>query len=212
MASRKYIQVDPVIDGVMPKRLSIADVLQTPDKPFSLFTPALLFTHGKFDRDPVVEFASYYSEVSSVRPFYIDLQREHEFFFQGLGVCPAPGTAEPRVNWDKRLFAIPAAAADDCFAFIGGIGWADPGTGFFGRTFSYTAEIPDPTDGFGAVIPVRIFGVVAQDFVSFIDTACSAPTVRLINTNKPLDVLQSLGADIEAYKRIIDPFTDETDD
>lgn len=209
MAGDGYIRVDPVKEGILPQRLSVGDVLHNTGNEFSLFTAALLFTHGGFDRDPVVEFASYYSEVSQHRPACIDLHREHEFFFSGLGVRPAPRMTKT-VNWDKRLYAIPKAAADDCFAFLGGIGWAQPRSAFFARTFSYPADIPDPTEPFGGVLPVRLFGVAANSFVVFIDTGTAIPTVRLINTNKPLDILQSLGADIEAYRSIANPFEGET--
>lgn len=203
MANRNYIKVDPVKDGILPHRVGIADVLSNSGTDFSLFTAALLFTHGGFDRDPVVEFASYYSEVSLVRPVCLDLQHEHEFFFRGLGSRPAPRTAAV-VNWDKRIYGIAGDAAADCFSFLGGIGWSNPKTGFFGRTFSYVAEIPDPTSDL-EMLSVRLFGVVGNNFVVFIDPASVVPAARLINTNKPLDVLQSLGADIETYKRIVNP-------
>lgn len=209
MAERRYIKVDSVKDGILPHRVSIADVLKDSGTDFSLFTAAMLFTHGGFDRDPVVEFASYYSEVSATRPVCLDLSYEHEFFFRGLGSRPAPGTQNV-VNWDKRLYGIAASAAEDCFAFLGGIGWSNPKTGFFGRTFSYVAEIPDPTADLNN-LSVRLFGVVGNDFVAFIDTVPVIPTARLINTNKPLDVLQSLGADIESYKRISNPAEDDND-
>lgn len=210
MSKRDYIKIDAVKDGIVPHRMSIADVLNGNEADFALFAPALLFTHGGFDRDPVVEFSSYYSEVSSLLPHAIDLTEDHEFFFRGLGTRPAPGSKKA-VNWDKRIYGISGAVAENCFSFLGGIGWANPQTGFFGRTFSYLADIPDPTSDL-QTLSVRLYGVAANNFVAFLDPSQVVPTVRVINTDKPLDVLRSLGADIDSYLRIENPFEDENSD
>jgi hypothetical protein len=207
-----YIRVDSVVDGVLPQRLSIADALKTRGTGFSFFTPALLFTHGGFDRDPVVEFGSYYSAVSSSRVFCVDLQREHEFFFRGFGISCPPG-GRNAVNWNKRLYVASADLAADCFSFLGGIGWGAPSSGFFGRTFSYELAVHDPTVGpmpaENCTLTVRVFGVVAQNFVVFLDSSGPTPAVRKIFTAEPLAVLQSLGADIATYKTIVNPFADD---
>ena len=213
MAERKYLRVDNVTDGLLPQPLSIADALKTRGTGFSFFTPALLFMYGGFDRDPVVEFGSYYSCVSSSRVFCVDLKRDHEFFFRGIGTAPAPGS-RTTVNWDKRLYVSPQDMTDSCFAFLGGLGWSCPKTQFFGRTFAYDISIPDPTVSPTQQPPdisVRVFGVVAADFVVFLDPAASPPIVRKIFTPAPLDVLSTLGADIATYKTIVNPFMDDAD-
>ena len=204
MAKSNPIRVDTVKDGILPQRLSVSDVLQNAEKEFALFTPALLFTHGGFDRDPIVEFASYYSESFTVRPAYIDLYNDTEFFFRGLGVSAAPKTNVP-VNWDKRLYAIPVSAADDCFAFLGGICWANPQTGFFARTFSYMLDIPDPIATRPELLSVRVFGVTTRTRIVFINGETVPPSVNVIHTTSPENMLRQLGAS-NTDKQLINPF------
>lgn len=204
MAPPDPIKIDTVKNGILPHRLSVSDVLRANDKEFVLFTPALLFTHGGFDRDPVVEFASYYSEVSSVRPACIDLQKDQEFFFRGLGVRPAPKT-KTLVNWDKRLYAIPGKAAADCFSFLAGINWTQPATGFFAHAFSYTVDMLDPTAHQPTLLSVTVFGVAANEFVAFLDAGKTPPTVRFIRTATPHGTLQQFGLSASRTE-IINPF------
>jgi hypothetical protein len=158
-------------------------VLRNRERPVSLFTAALLFTHGRFDRDPVIEFdARYPAPSADLRPFCIDLRREHEFFFSGLGIQPPPGRPTP-VNWDKSLNAIDQTREEECFGFLGGISFADPRVGFFGNSFSYQIEVPDPTSKTGATLPVTVFGVYSNSFIVMLAQRFNAPAIlRKIRT------------------------------
>lgn len=165
-----FKQVDPVLSADAIVRQSCADVLGQRDKPVELFTPALLVAHGGFDRDPVIEFdARFPAEQADQRPFFIELQRDHEFFFKGMGATAAAN--RPRlINWDKRLYCVAKERAEECFAFIGGIAFSDPKKGFFASVFSYKITIPDPTSFRNQYLDVTVFGVIANSFVSLIES------------------------------------------
>jgi hypothetical protein len=170
-----FTQVEHISAADDIARRSCADVLGERERPLVFFTPALLVTHGGFDRDPVIEFDSRFPAPSSdQRPFCVDLQREHEVFFSGLGLAHLPGRTKP-VNWDKRLYCIDAERAEDCFAFIGGIAFSDPKTGFFASVFSYDMVIQDPTSTRFQTLSVKVFGIAASDFVAFLETRLVGP-------------------------------------
>lgn len=179
-----FTRVDEVSDADQISRRSLTDVLHSRDEPLSLFTPALLVTHGGFDRDPVTEFdARFPADTRDLRPFYTELQREHEFFFRGLGAVALPGHTRA-VMWDKRLYCVAAKRAEECFAFIGGIAFSNPKTGLFASVFSYDLSIPDPTSVLGQRLQVKVFGVVANSFVVFLeDNGIKQPKVRRIGFN-----------------------------
>lgn len=186
MAYKIFQKVDDVTnaDSVAPR--AVADVLRNFNGDVLLFTPALLVTHGGFDRDPVMEFAARFpAETQDEAPFCIDLKAStHELFFQKLGSGKLPGTNET-VNWDKRLYGITAARAEECFSFLNGIAFSDLSRGFFASSFSYELSIADPTCALGANrLDVKIFAVVSNMFVSILDaTAGDPPTARTV----PLD-------------------------
>lgn len=178
-------------DDIAP--LSCADVLQNRGRTVALFTPALLVTHGGFDRDPVVEFDARFPAPHDQRPFCVDLRRDGEAFFSGLGTLQIPGRPRP-VNWDKRLYAIDAERKDACFEFIGGIAFSDPKRGFFAHTFSYDIEIVDPTSKKYDTLPVTIFGVLANTFVALLRSRLNHPAVALkIPVTSQIAAAQFLG-------------------
>lgn len=152
--------------------ISVSDALGSAKRELVLFTPALLVTHGRFDRDPVQEFDSRYP--SKDRPFCVDLKRDHEFFFRGLGIC-APTPKHRKVNWDKRLYVIAKDRADECFAFLSGVAFSEPNSAYYGNTLSYDLLIKDPTSKITKALEVKIFGVLANDFIAYIENTFDCP-------------------------------------
>ena len=149
-----FTQVEEVTHADSISRLSLSDVLNNRDRPLTLFTPALLITHGGFDRDPVVEFdARFPADNKDFRPFFTEV-RDPQTFFSGLGFAALPGRKP--VAWDKRLYCIAKERADECFSFIGGIAFSNPKTGFFANVFSYDATIPDPTSDRGQYLDIKV--------------------------------------------------------
>ena len=154
----EFREVENVTDAYSAPTIALSDVLRQQTADFFLFTPALLLTHSEFDRDPVVEFAARLPAEKDLMPFCVDLQRDKEFFFSGLGEKPIPGRQKV-VNWDRRLYCVDASRKDDCVSFIGGIIFSNPKSGTFGNAFYYEIPILDPTARGYAEITIGVFGV-----------------------------------------------------
>ncbi|NDD53133.1 hypothetical protein EBZ39_04500 [bacterium] len=164
-----FIEVPEITGADAIPVLSCADALRRRDNPVTLFTPAILFTHGGFDRDPVMEFdARFPAESRDMRPFCIDLKKDEEFFFEGLGIMPPPGLTKP-VNWDKRLYAIDQRRAEECISFLSGIAYSNQKTGVFGSGFVYGLDITDPTSKKNDRLLVAIIGVISNKSVLFLE-------------------------------------------
>lgn len=181
-----FVQIDEITgaDSIAP--LSCSDALSQRDNPLVLFTAALLFTRGGFDRDPVVEFdARFPADSADLRPFFVDLARDHERFFSGFGVMPAPGRQKP-INWDKRLYCIDQRRKDECFEFLGGIAYSNPSAQLFANSFLQSVTIPDPTSRTGQVLEVHVAGVMSNKFVVYAEPQINAPAVvRQVRTDQP---------------------------
>lgn len=185
-----FQEIEAVTNADAIQQISCSEALRNRGKTFCLFTPALLITHGGFDRDPVQEFDARYNLPPDYRPFCIQLRKDDERFFDGLGVVQIPG--HPKVNWDQRLYAIDEEYAGDCFEFIGGIAFSDPKRGFFANVMSYDLVIPDPTSRRREFLTVKIFGVLANTFVAYMqDRSPWRPLARNIGVTRgmlPADV------------------------
>lgn len=176
-----FEELIPITGADEIPRLSCSEALRNSGRKLKLFTPALLITHGGFDRDPVIEFdVRLPDEDKDQRPFAVDLTRGDEKFFSGLGITQLPGSRQS-VNWDKRLYAIDERRAEICFAFIGGIAFSNPKIGLFANVMSYDLNIEDPTSRTGERLDVKIFGVMANKFTAFLqDNPFGAPIARSI--------------------------------
>lgn len=200
-----FRELDAVTNADKIATRSCADILRSFEKKIALFTPALLLTHGGFDRDPVTEFdARFPAESADSRPFCIDLKQDtNEFFFSGLGVHALPGYPLP-VNWDKRIYGIDKAREEECFAFLSGIAFSEPKTGFFASVFAYDLTIPDPTSWFNEMLAVKVFGVISNKFITMLEQRIKGPAgVRQIpvpSATAALGFLQQNG--------ILSPFTE----
>jgi hypothetical protein len=172
-----FTEIDNVHGAGPVPTLSCSDALRQRDRPVSLFTAALLFTHGGFDRDPVIEFdARFPAPSSDLRPFCIDVVKDHEFFFRGLGIRPAPGGQKP-INWDKRLYCIDKQREAECFEFLSSIAFSEPKRGFFANTFLHTITVPDPTAS-NEHLSVTVFGVMSNKFAAYMhENQFGAPSV-----------------------------------
>jgi hypothetical protein len=107
---------------------------------FVFFTPALLLTHGLFDRDPIVEFnRTHETEDEAERPFFVDCQFP---FFQNLGFGMVGGQL---VNWDHRLYGICGRNWEELRSFLGALAWYDPHRYNYARVGSHALQIIDPT-------------------------------------------------------------------
>jgi hypothetical protein len=189
-----FREIDAISGADAVPTLSLSDALRRREKPVVLFTPALMFTHSEFDKDPVIEFdVRFPAETADMRPFCVELFKDHEFFFRGMGIKPLPGTTRP-LNWDKRLYCIDQTRAEECFSFLGGIAFSNPKTGVFAQTFSQEVTISDPTSpGLVSVLTVTVFGVMTNAYTVFVADDTRTPTVRKIKMSLqcalPRDIL-----------------------
>lgn len=161
-----FQEVEIITGADAIRQVSCSEALRSTGRKLRLFTPALLVTHGGFDRDPVQEFDARYGLPDQYRPVAIQLKKEDERFFDGLGVVPLPGLGP--VNWDQRLYAIDEEHHADCFDFIGGIAFSDRRRNVFASVLSYDLVIPDPTSRRQEYLTVRVFGVLANTFVAYL--------------------------------------------
>jgi hypothetical protein len=113
-----------------PQRLSQAESLQSLTEEFVLFTPALLFTHADWDRDPVKDWAG---EAPGRRVYSLDLPQAA---FEGLEVGGD-------VNWCYRLLLCPRTQWADLYGFMGIIGFADRFRRRFHRALAQAIPVPD---------------------------------------------------------------------
>lgn len=129
---------------------------------FQFFTPALLVTHGLFDRDPVVEFNRTMDTTDdSERPFAVDC--EHPFF-SGLGKGLLNGQF---VDWDHRLYGIVGEHWEQLLGFLNSLAWHDPKRYNYAKVGSHDLTIVDPTKFYGhggvlteiPVLPITVFCV-----------------------------------------------------
>jgi hypothetical protein len=193
-----FTRVDAITNADEIAARSCSESLRGLNRQISLFTPALLITSGRFDRDPVIEFdARFPAESADLRPFCIDLKpTTDELFFSGLGVRAIPGRPRP-VNWDKRLYGIAQTREEECFAFLSGIAFSDAKTGYFASTFAYDLTIPDPTSRFNEMLPVKVFGVISNQFIAMLERRVTGPAVvrhvPVPNETAALNFLQQNG-------------------
>lgn len=175
-----FREVEQITNADEIRKISCAEALHNDSRNLWLFTPALMVTHGGFDRDPVQEFDARFPLPDDYRPFCVQLTWDNERFFDGLGV-PPPLPGRRAVNWDQRLYAIDEKHAQECFDFLGGVAWSDPARGYFANTMSYDMLIPDPTSKTGAMLPVKVFGVISNTMIAYLeDRPGTRPLARCV--------------------------------
>lgn len=200
-----FTEVAAVRGDIEVPRLCVSDALRGMQRAVRLFTPALLVTHGGFDRDPVREFdARFPAERPDDRPFIIDLQHDNEFFFRGLGVVGLSCHKRPP-NWDKRLYAISAPRADECFEFLNGIAFSDPKRAYYASVLSYDLRIQDPTSKIDTALDVKVFGVMSNTFIAYLSNDYEKPRALKV----PMTANLNIGTIVPLDGLLINPFDDD---
>jgi hypothetical protein len=107
---------------------------------FTLFTPALVVTHGLLDRDPVLEFnRTHQTEDPAERPFQIDCDYP---LFQDLGASLLNGSL---IQWDRRLYGIVDENWPQIRDFIAAMGCYDIPRQHYAKVGFHELRIVDPT-------------------------------------------------------------------
>lgn len=168
-----------------------ATTLSAMTRDFAFFTPALILTHGGFNRDPLREFNAYHPvDTDEERPFAVDAGRP---FFQGLGIMPLPHGEV--VNWDHRLYGIIRSRWDELQGFLGSLAWYNPRKYHFARVMHYALIIVDPT-AMARTAPlvldvptmtITVFGVSTNRGIHYLAPATDPPRTRAYPHTRPAD-------------------------
>lgn len=107
-----------------------------------LFTPSLICTHGRFDRDPIMEFRAAHPDIMDAEaPFTVDCERP---FFSGIGL----GVLGPRgqvVDWDRRLYGAHDSIWQRLYDFLIGLTIYERKSYHYARVGSHLLNIIDQT-------------------------------------------------------------------
>jgi hypothetical protein len=114
---------------------------------FVLFTPALIVTHGLFDRDPIIEFnRTHETTAASERPFQVDCDHP---LFQHLGKSLVQGAL---IDWDRRIYGVHESIWEQLRDFVGAIALFDSKRYHYAKVGYHQLKIVDVTALHGGVI------------------------------------------------------------
>jgi hypothetical protein len=135
-----------VTDGEPVAVEAVPQTLGALSRELRFFTPALIMTHGFFDRDPLYEFNSrHYNPDPDMRPFAADLDLP---MFQGLPVTslwqPAPALPAP-VDWNRRIYGIHASRFEELDTFLCGLFIINRGRSEVVAVRSHVLQVVDVT-------------------------------------------------------------------
>jgi hypothetical protein len=187
----EQVDADPVGAALAPTEQPSQTLLDLQAE-LAYFTPALLITHGHFDRDPVFEYVVQHDVPADERPLTIDCDRP---FFSGLGVkqLGQPPYHE-MVNWDHRLYAVPQHRWVECREFIASIAISDASRRQYTVAPWYDLRIVDPlTLASGRVldrlpvINVIVFAASSNHGIHYLAPAIDPPRTRAYPATRPAD-------------------------
>lgn len=176
--SERIQPATPPGDARPPEAAAPTHTLADVAKECALFTPALIVTHGHFDRDPVAEYNAHHpTDDPDVAPFILDATDFQ--FFQGLGKTMLGGQL---VDWDRRLYGIRKDMWDQCRGFIGAISMYEPRRYHYARVMYHDLIIVDPVKlRSGKVLEdlptvmITVFGVSGNRECVFLQPALDPP-------------------------------------
>jgi len=160
---------------------------------FVFFTPALITTHGLFDRDPIVEFRRNHPEVTDDQaPFAVDCDFP---FFQGLGHGLLTGQF---INWNNRLYGIHGDYWEKLHRFISALAMFDAKRYHYAKVGWHPLQLVDPTAlHSGSIlaeipaIPITVFCVSGYRGFAYIEPASDPPrTLPFLKLKPPEKELQ----------------------
>ena len=166
MSNLDFQRADSVTNPTSLRQLSCLAALRERRGDVLCFTPAVLLTHAYLPLDPVQDFASRFSAPASQQPFCVELPSNAPPFFSGL---PVTVLNNRPVDWNRRLYAIAAERAKECFDFLAGIG-VTGADNFFASAVMYAFSMPDPLSRTSPrdTIAVTAFGVFSNNKITYL--------------------------------------------
>jgi hypothetical protein len=194
MADLDFQRVDGVAQPERLKQLSCLEALRERRGDVRCFTPALLITHAYLPVDPAQDFAARFPAAKALQPFCVELPANAPPFFSGL---PATVLNGQLIDWNRRLYAIAAERAKDCFDFLAGIG-VSGNNEFFASSVMYEFKLPDPLSRLSIrdTIDLTGFGVFSSNKITYLAPRFNLPPiVRTIPAEKRLDAALGFNVD-----------------
>ena len=151
-----------------------------------LFTTALMVTHGRFPRDPVVEFTRLHPLPAGELPFALDSEYQ---MFSGLGQTMLNGQL---VNWDNRLYGIHSEHWGGLRDLLMSMAWMD-NAGQASGTAHYELLIVDPHEiasgyapnGILPFVPIHVFTAAGSQGIWWLQPAANPPVDRPRVAHRP---------------------------
>lgn len=180
--------VSPPDGEMMPEDSSGHTLSDLAGDGFVFFTPALILTHGLFDRDPLVEFRRANPDIDDdASPFVIDCEYP---FFQGIGHSVMCGQF---VNWDHRIYGVHSSIWPRVHQFVTSLGLFEPARYHYAKVGWHPLQIVDPTTLHSGrllpdlpVIEVTVFCVSSYRAFAYIEQAADPPrTLPYLNVQPP---------------------------
>lgn len=194
MSEPSLERVDSIKDSSPVRQLSCFEKLREQRGDVRCFTPALLMAFAYLPVDPAQDFARRFPAAAKLQPFCVELPANAPPFFSGIPPTMLDGRL---IDWNRRLYAIAAERATDCFDFMAGIGVSGRNN-FFASSVMYAATIPDPLS-FSAVkttLDVTIFGVFCADKITYLaPTFNLPPNVRTVPAERKAELGLNLKVD-----------------
>lgn len=166
MSDLNFQRTDSVTNPTALRQLSCLETLREQRGDVRCFTPAVLLTHAYLPVDPAQDFASRFPAPPSRQPFCVELPPNAPPFFSGL---PVTVLNNRPVDWNRRLYAIAAERAKECFDFLAGIG-VTGADNFFASAVMYEFSMPDPLSRTSprGTIDVTAFGVFSNNKITYL--------------------------------------------
>lgn len=173
MSNPSIERVDSISSQPAVRQLSCFERLKEQRGDVCCFTPALLVAFAHIPVDPAQDFIYRFPAPAKLQPFCVELPPSAPAFFSGIPYTVLNGRA---VDWNRRLYAIAAERAKECFDFLAGIGVSGQNN-FFASSVMYSAKIPDPlsTSAIRSTIDVTFFGVFSADKITYLAPSFNAP-------------------------------------
>jgi hypothetical protein len=155
---------------------------------YALFTPALIFTHARLDRDPLQDFIMANSLTTETGPAIVDCQWP---LFSGLG---RTNYQNELVDWNRRIYGCPLDYWEKLRGFIGGIVITEASSLFYSKVGWYDLNIVDPFELHSGrvldtvpAVSICVFMLSANRGVFYLEPATDPPRNLPIVTALPAD-------------------------
>ena len=196
MSEPSLERAESVSNPAPVRQLSCFEALREQRGDVRCFTPALLVAFAHLPVDPAQDFMHRFPAPANLQPFCVELPPNAPPFFADIPPTVLHGRL---IDWNRRLYAIAAERAKECFDFMAGLG-VSGNNNFFASSVMYETTIPDPLSfsSIRSTLDVTVFGVFSNDKITYLAPEFNvAPKVRTISADRRLEL--NLGFKVDDY-------------